>query len=322
MQIPQKPLQEDLRLATLKGLGLLDSKPEERFDRVTRIAKRLFDVPIVLVSLIDDERQWFKSCVGLDVQETSRDISFCGHAILGDEVFVVNNALEDARFADNPLVLQAPSIRFYAGCPIQAENGQKLGTLCLIDSRPRFLPEEDILLLKDLAAIIEHEIIAYHLATQDELTHLSNRRGFLSLGQYALELCQRQNFPASIVFFDLDGLKAVNDQFGHEMGDNVLRFFAAHLKNCTRRSDLLARLGGDEFVMLLINEDQQYATALVEQFALSLNAAENSAHLPCKVKFSSGIVHFDGSNHCELTELIAAADKKMYVSKKAKKRLS
>jgi GAF domain-containing protein len=91
------------------------------------MAKRLFGVPIALVSLVDNDRQWFKSCIGLSVSETARDISFCGHAILGNELFIIPNALEDDRFADNPLVANEPYIRFYAGCPLRALNGHKLG---------------------------------------------------------------------------------------------------------------------------------------------------------------------------------------------------
>lgn len=108
------------------------------------MAKKLFGVPIALVSLVDDDRQWFKSCVGLNASETGRDISFCGHSILGDEVFVIPDAALDQRFSDIPLVLQEPYIRFYAGCPISAPNGCKLGTLCIIDRNPRFFSQADL----------------------------------------------------------------------------------------------------------------------------------------------------------------------------------
>ena len=118
-------------------MNVLDTSPEERFDRLTRVAKRMFDVPIALVSLVDADRQWFKSCVGLSAAETSRDISFCGHAILGEDTFVISDARADERFADNPLVVGEPKIQFYAGCPLRALDGWKLGTLCIIDRTPR-----------------------------------------------------------------------------------------------------------------------------------------------------------------------------------------
>jgi len=157
MKTPDFPTNEASRLAALRTTQLLDTPPEERFDRVTRLAARLFDVPICLVSLIDSDRQWFKSCYGLDARETGRDISFCGHAILGSNLFVVENALTDERFADNPLVTGAPDIRFYAGAPLADLEGYRLGTLCLIDSEPRSFSEQDQQSLRDFADIIERE---------------------------------------------------------------------------------------------------------------------------------------------------------------------
>ena len=118
MQKPGKPADEAQRLEALRALSILDTLPEERFDRLTRLAKRLFGVPIALVSLVDDHRQWFKSRQGLEVSETPRDISFCGHAVLGDDIFLVTDASKDERFFDNPLVTDDPHIRFYDGCPL------------------------------------------------------------------------------------------------------------------------------------------------------------------------------------------------------------
>jgi len=129
MQTPRLPSDESERLAALRALNLLDTPAEPRFDRLARIAQRHFGVDIALVSLIDTERQWFKSRQGLDVCETHRDVSFCGHAILKEEVLCIPDALEDPRFADNPLVTGAPHIRFYAGAPVHAPNGQRIGTL-------------------------------------------------------------------------------------------------------------------------------------------------------------------------------------------------
>lgn len=160
---PPLPPDEDQRLAALRSLKILDTPPEERFDRITRIATRLFDVPIALVSLIDANRQWFKSCQGLTVSETPRAISFCGHAILGDDVFVVPDARLDPRFSDNPLVTDQPYIRFYAGCPLTGPNGSKLGTLCLVDRRPRQMSALDLKAMKDLAIWAQNELNAVEL---------------------------------------------------------------------------------------------------------------------------------------------------------------
>lgn len=125
------------RLQSLRALLILDTPPEERFDRITSFAAQEFDVPIVLVSLVDGDRQWFKSRVGLEACETPRDISFCGHAILSPDTLVVHDARDDARFADNPLVTGPPHIRFYAGAPLTLPNGHAVGTLCLISPHPR-----------------------------------------------------------------------------------------------------------------------------------------------------------------------------------------
>jgi signal transduction histidine kinase/CheY-like chemotaxis protein len=158
MQIPAFPENELLRLACLRGLNVLDTPPELRFDRLTRIAQQCFGVQMALVSLIDADRQWFKSKQGLDAAETPREISFCGHAILQDGIFEVSNALEDERFADNPLVTNSPAIRFYAGAPLVMQDGFHVGTLCIIDPAPRVLTDVDRQILRDLADCIQVEL--------------------------------------------------------------------------------------------------------------------------------------------------------------------
>ncbi len=158
MKSPESPADEAQRLAALQALEVLDTEPEERFDRITRLARAVFDVPIALVSLVDRDRQWFKSCQGLDVTETDRSISFCGHAILRDQTFLVPDAAADERFADNPLVTGDPRIRFYAGQPIKGPEGARVGTLCVIDQRPREFSEQQLGQLRDLAAIVESEL--------------------------------------------------------------------------------------------------------------------------------------------------------------------
>ena len=249
MQTPPKPDSEAARIETLRSLNILDSSPEERFDRLTRLAQRLFNVPIALVSLVDEERQWFKSSEGLSASETSRDISFCGHAILGDGIFMISDAAQDERFRDNPLVTGGPEIRFYAGCPLVVGDGNKLGTLCLIDQKPRSFDDEDLALLSDLAGMAQQELVALQLATLDELTLISNRRGFEALAQYAINMCLRKGDVASLMYFDLDQFKPINDRYGHAEGDRVLCDFAGMLKETFRDSDVIGRIGGDEFAV-------------------------------------------------------------------------
>ena len=138
----------------------------------------------------------------------------------------------------SPLVTGAPHIRFYAGRPLSAPNGAKLGTLCLIDHKPRSFGDEDRALLHDLALMAEQELAAVHMATMDELTLLSNRRGFTVLGQHAIELCRRLDRPATLVFFDMDGFKPINDRFGHAEGDRALVAFGAELRAAFRESEI------------------------------------------------------------------------------------
>jgi len=176
MEQPAIPGNEPQRIRALCALQLLDSPAEERFDRITRSAKRHFQVPIGLVSLVDAERQWFKSRQGLDAAQTPRDISFCGHAILADDIFHVPNALVDRRFADNPLVTGPPDIRFYAGAPLRASGGERVGTLCLIDRVPRNLGEEDLAVLRDLADAVERELALTQLRADQGLLRSTENR--------------------------------------------------------------------------------------------------------------------------------------------------
>ncbi|MCC5797628.1 MAG: PAS domain-containing protein [Methylophaga sp.] len=160
MKVPSTPENELERQKALDESGLLDQAQDERFDRITRIACQLFSVPIALVSLIDRDRQWFKSCQGLSVSETPRSISFCGHTIHSDKPLIVENALNDERFADNPLVLGHPDIRFYAGTALKTTDGLRLGTVCIIDQNPRHFSDKDARLLIDLGRTIETIIAA------------------------------------------------------------------------------------------------------------------------------------------------------------------
>jgi len=320
MLYPSKPNNEALRIQTLRELNVLDTSPEERFDRLTRLAKRLFNVPIALVSLVDADRQWFKSCVGLDVSETSRDISFCGHAILGDQILTVPDAGLDERFHDNPLVVGAPGIRFYAGCPLTVTNGSKLGTLCLIDIKPRDLDDEDRALLRDLARMAEQELAAVQMASMDELTLLSNRRGFEALARHALGVCKRLEKPATLLFFDLNDFKQINDTYGHAEGDGALKTFADVLRIAFRESDVIGRLGGDEFVALLTAADHVETSAIMARLREILDERNATLKRGYDIRFSVGQIEYDAGRHSDIEALLADADKAMYLHKQASKR--
>lgn len=212
MLIPPNPPDEALRLETLHSLKILDTEPEERFDRITRVAAQLFNVPVAIVSLIDANRQWFKSCQGISAKETPRSISFCAHAILGDDVFCVNDALLDPRFADNPLVIGEPHIRFYAGFPIAAENGTKLGTLCIVDRKPRQISERETQLLRDLGYWVHTELnlvkgLQAEIARQAEALQ-ENERMFFGL---------IEGLPVGVFVLDSSGKPYYTNRLGQKI---------------------------------------------------------------------------------------------------------
>jgi diguanylate cyclase (GGDEF)-like protein len=313
---PETPENESERLHALKTLQILDTTHEERFDRVTRMAKRIFGVSISLVSLIDQDRQWFKSKQGFEATEMPRDISFCGHAINQDGLFIVPNASKDKRFFDNPLVTSAPNIHFYAGYPLKIRGGLNIGTLCLLDEAPREMDEEEQLLFKDLGAIIEQEIRSIQLATLDALTLISNRRGFLNLVDYGFKVCQRNKISMSFLLFDLNKFKAINDQYGHHEGDFVLTKFAQLMIETFRNSDVIGRLGGDEFVAMMTESDEENANTILARFEVAIEEANATMNKPYKIEYSVGLVHFQHNTEKTPEEMIQAADAAMYKNKK------
>jgi diguanylate cyclase (GGDEF)-like protein len=313
------PANEATRVATLNAMPLLDAGPDERFDRLTRLAKRLFQVPIAKVTLVASDSVFSLSCSGPLGEPVPREVSFCSHAILGDDIMLVPDALLDERFHDSPLVLGEPHVRFYAGCPLFAPNGCKLGTLCLLDHRPRNLGEEDIALLHDLAAMVQQEMAAVQMATMDELTKLSNRRGFEMLAQQAIHVCRRLGKAASLLFFDLNHFKQINDTRGHAEGDRALVVFSDVLRHVFRNSDLIGRMGGDEFVTLLLDASQADTQAAIERLRTALalrNAGEQRGY---DIVFSVGQVDFDPRRHDTIARMLAEGDAEMYRNKAAMK---
>ena len=316
---PAIPPDEPFRLRTLRSLDLLDTLPEERFDRLTRIAQRMFGVSTALVSLVDENRQWFKSAQGMGVRETARDISFCGHAILGESALVIPDARKDPRFFDSPLVLGPPHVRFYAGWPLRAANGAKLGTLCISDPQPREFGRADIQLLGDLAAIVEQEISTFKMATVDELTRLYNRRGFLALARDALQLDMRKVSPCSLVFFDLDRFKAINDSFGHAEGDKALLAFADQMRRSFRDADILARLGGDEFVALLLDCPDGLAQSIVDRLLSALERRNQFTGSGYEIVCSHGIINIGLEPREPIEALLSRADGLMFENKRGRR---
>jgi GAF domain-containing protein len=233
---------EELRLATLVAQNILDTGQDKRFDNIVQLAADMFDVPIAVISLVDQDRQWFKAVVGLDARETPRDQAFCAHAIhRPDEVLLVEDATLDPRFVDNPLVTGNPGIRFYAGAPFRAANGEPLGTLCLIDRAPRTLTPAECTRLQDLSrsvgAMVDLHRSAVDLqraATHDRLTGLANRALFETRVDAAV-LDGLAGRPCAVLMGNLAGFGRINDDLGHEIGDGLLCAIARRLSNARRR---------------------------------------------------------------------------------------
>lgn len=251
MSLTPIPDNEADRLAALNDYQILDTPPDETFDRITRLASRILKTPIALVSLVDKERQWFKSRQGLNTEETPREVAFCAHAICGHNVMVVPDASLDTRFAENPLVTRHPKIRFYAGAPLQDGKGHTLGTLCVVDTAPRQIDDEQRAMLQDLASIVMDAMHLRRLASTDPLTSLPNRRHFMDLCEQEYRRAFRYGHDLAIALFDIDWFKQINDRHGHDAGDAVLKAMADLCKQALREHDIVCRYGGEEFALLM-----------------------------------------------------------------------
>jgi diguanylate cyclase (GGDEF)-like protein len=218
------------------------------------------------------------------------------------------------------LVSNDPKIRFYAGYPLKVQNGAKIGTLCLIDQVPRDFSDEDREALHDLAGMVEKELIALQMATLDELTQLTNRRGLLALGQNTLNLIRRLKTQAMVFVFDLDGFKAINDTFGHEEGDIALKAFGTILSETFREADVVARLGGDEFVALMADCSESDADHVIDRLSTTLSGYNKDSKKAYEIKFSVGRIPYIADRHQTINAMIADADAAMYQVKLQRKK--
>lgn len=281
MKKPGIPVDEDARIAILEESGIIYSPAEERFDRITRLAKRIFDVPIAVVSLVTANTQWFKSCQGLTVSETTREVSFCGHAILGEDTFIIPDTHKDKNFSDNPLVVNEPHIRFYAGHPVRL-NSVKLGTLCIIDQRPRRFQADDFDTLKSLALWVENELkLSLYTASQKELmermgtlkrkvlidtvTGCWNQRGLDKLLYNELERSHRENKPVSMLLVDVEAVVQSQKSISGQTQDNIIKEVAQSIRGAIRSHDIVGKLGGYQFLIFLSNCEKDMCEVLTQR---------------------------------------------------------
>ena len=331
------PENDEARIASLREMALLSSPREADFDRVTGIASRLFGTGIAAITLLDKDRQTFKSRIGLDIAETPRAFSFCAHAIQSQDTFVVRDAAADRRFFDNPLVIAGPKIKFYAGEPLRNAAGFLIGTLCVIGREPREFSDEDRQSLQDLGRMVELALENRRLKeTQlallnslveadrdkrvDPLTGIWNRRGLDELFDRELARVTREKIPLTIGMADIDYFKRVNDTFGHQIGDEAIKVTATLLLNNLRKTDVVGRYGGEEFLKIIPGMP---AEALPKFADKMLTTFREQAELKvpgrevCRFTISIGFVVMPPVTGVPIDRerLLDAADKAMYAAK-------
>jgi diguanylate cyclase (GGDEF)-like protein len=317
--------EDNLRLDVLRRYAIVGTPPEPNFDRITALATRIFGLPACTLSLVDRDRFWFKSRHGVDATEMPRRMAFCEETIVGDDVFVVPDALADARFSNAPVVCGAPGVRFYAGAPLITPDGVCIGSLCVLNTEPqRGFSDSEKAILMDLAATAMELIEARarqlelaectkeiaHLATHDPLTGLPNRR---LLHERMIGLPVRQQ--VALFYLDLDGFKAVNDRFGHAFGDVLLKQVAKRLTEVVPPYASVARLGGDEFAILLSagdgvqSDSEVIAQRVIEVLGREFNVGDETVN----IGVSAGLAL--ATSESDLDVLLGKADAALYAAK-------
>ncbi len=327
MIAPPMAPDECRRQAALTQLNVLDTPIEERFERITRLARKLLGVPIAAISLVDHDRQWFKSIQGFSATQLPREESICGYTILSDEANVITDAAHDPRFESNPLVTGEPHLAFYAGCPIRSPDGFRIGALCVIDRKPRRMGRDDRQALADLAMMVETELresmssqIQRDLLGQlvsearqamiDPLTRLWNRDGLFEVLHQKRQIVAHGQGTLAVLMVDLDHFKQINDAYGHLAGDEVLRQTARRMLAALRQEDTVARFGGEEFAVVLSNPGcQMAALRIAERLRLRISDGPIRVNeLAVPVTASVGMVFLPGGTRIETDLLLAQAD--------------
>lgn len=314
------PINESERLRALHSYDVLDTPREIDFDALVRVAAYALNVPIALVGLIDSNRVWFKSRLGIDLPQLDRKVAFCAFtAMQTDKLFVIDDLSQDERFEKNTLVVNPPYLRFYAGAPLVDPNGYVLGTIAIVDIKPRHLSHKQRDVLSDLSLLVmtalENRRYSSRLAEMvltDYLTGIANRAHFDRALQAEMAHARRTGEPFSILCMDLDGFKDINDEYGHPAGDQVLCEVARRLKSLLRTEDTLSRIGGDEFGMVIREGASSTAQAMekrIEQAMLSPIRLENGKLV--EVGVSIGIASYTSDIESPYI-LLAQADTKLY----------
>jgi diguanylate cyclase (GGDEF)-like protein len=309
------PTDERERLRDLERHDLHQASDDPHLERILTLARSLLHTPIALISLVEQDRQWFLARQGLEAQQTPREHAFCTHTILRDEVMVVPDALQDERFADNPLVCGEPHIRFYAGAPLVSHQGHRLGSLCVIDQEPHQPTPEQIQQLQLLAELVMREIEWRRIRHHCPVTDLPQRTLLYRVGRKEFERARTQHLPLSLLCIDLDNFRQINQRWGHPAGDQVLREVGALCHSLVADHDLVARMGDSEFALLLPEKDSDATLALAETLRSSL------AHLPgpfsqseYQLQISGGISSLAGGD-ASFSDLLHRSERALHLAK-------
>lgn len=298
--MPASPIAFDdgQRLEALARYKILDTECDEIFDRITQISRSIFGTPIVLITLVDRDRQWFKSNIGLNVCETPRGQAFCSYAILQSDVLVVEDATKDPRFSDNPLVTSHPFIRFYAGAPLVTHDHYALGTLCLIDTAPRRFLDADIKVLEDLATIAMNEIElravngqgknADKYTNRDVHTNAYNESVFKKLFSAECARTHARKGRLSLVLFQLNCFESMETGRNAGRADAIAKSFRETCREVTRSGDILARVGEKEFSLLLPNTKSVTAEIVVRRILRRIGNEEQQ-HGNSKINYTVSV---------------------------------
>lgn len=306
---------EQGRLAALRRCEVLDTPREAPFERVTGLVRAVLNVPIATVSLIDKNRQWYKSCVGMDSADLPRELSFCTHTIQSREPLAIPDTLADPRFAHYPTVIGEPFIRSYLGVPFASPDGYNLGSLCALDTKPRTFEPAQIEVLRNFAALIADELELRRIAQYDSLTGASTRRSFLLEIEKSIATYRRSRTPASLLVLDVDHFKRINDGFGHPVGDEVLRRLSQCVQEQLRKGDLLGRLGGEEFGILLAGDDSRAAEMAANRLRNAISDLCFSEPSELNVTASFGIASLEDADATP-ERWVARADAALYTAKR------
>jgi GGDEF domain-containing protein len=270
------PDNEEERLRSLERVLLLDTDSDAHLDRITTMACEILETPIALISLVDHDRQWFLSRVGLEASETPRNMAFCTHAIMQPDVMVIHDATKDPRFSTNPLVTSGPKIRFYAGAPLQSVDGKNLGTLCVIDHQPHTLTILQKKLLQQLSELVNREIEVRQQLSCCPLTGLRNRDSFLFLGEKEYQRARRLGSKPFLISFAITDPRLLGGTTQPYSQGSLLSEFIAASRLVFSEVDLMGRLADDHFAVLMVDADLHEAESAARALSLIPSSLRSS----------------------------------------------